>query len=201
MKHLKIVFPLVAVFFGLLLSCQKNHKQGEFLLSDEMKAQNPYQLGAKLIFLSDSSITYPVTIGSRYDTIYRTLAGMNTNEYYFIEVERTWTLYTSTTDIPGLSLEMAGKVNQPANFRIDVNFNNKGRSWSFELPLNKEYTPFLDSIQVQGNWFYDVYYNELEKKENRAYKLYYSTQYGIVKIDFSDGSFWELESVEWAERE
>jgi len=32
-------------------------------------------------------------------------------------------------------------------------------------------------------------------------KIYYSTEFGILKVDFSDGSFWELESIEWAERE
>jgi hypothetical protein len=69
--------------------------------------------------------------------------------------------------------------------------------FSYTLPLSKEYTHYIDSIYIMNSWIKDVFVHETALENT----MYYSTQYGIVKIDFSDGSFWELESIEWAERE
>jgi len=48
-----------------------------------------------------------------------------------------------------------------------------------------------------NTWIKDVFVCEKEKIDSKAYRLYYSTEFGIVKIDFSDDSYWELEKIEW----
>jgi len=199
MKYLKIAVLLVFSLVSLCSSCLKDHLAGKFLLTDEIKSQNPFTGGEKLYYISDSSASYIFSIALRNDQIHEQPAGINTNEYYLIEVDQTSTAHDSIINKPELFLEMAGRINRAPNFRIDFSFSTKGRSWSFDLPLSIERTPFIDSLEIQGKWYYDVYQNELDKLDNRAYKLYYSTKFGIVKIDFSDGSYWELEKIEWTE--
>lgn len=86
MRLLRFVFILVTVFFGLLFSCQKDPKLGEFLLSDEMKAQNPYQKGDSLILISNSGDTISGYVYSRYSQISQYYYD-HTMVYYLVEIE------------------------------------------------------------------------------------------------------------------
>lgn len=54
----------------------------------------------------------------------------------------------------------------------------------------------VDSALVNEKWHYNLFIQERPKTESNAYKLYYSIELGIIKIDFSDESTWELEKLD-----
>jgi hypothetical protein len=64
----------------------------------------------------------------------------------------------------------------------------------------------LDSLKVNESWIYEVFFDTLYYIYNQPFpqdllfypnKCYYSTSLGVVRIDFSDGSSWELEEIIW----
>lgn len=70
------------------------------------------------------------------------------------------------------------------------------------MPLNTETTDYVDRIRVWDKWYYDVFINEQDSDTViRANKLYYSTKYGIIKIEWPDGHYMELEKIEWPPRQ
>jgi len=69
-----------------------------------------------------------------------------------------------------------------------------------------EYNDKKDTLFLNSNEYYNVYkyschgsYAEPDISDswNQAVYLYYSTSFGIVRVDFSDSTSWELESIEW----
>jgi hypothetical protein len=83
--------------------------------------------------------------------------------------------------------------------------NGRFRS-SFGVFLEENTTQVIDSLMVNGKWIHQVYYDtmlytpgEPFPSEQSRYPVYsyYSTSPGVVKIDFSDGSSWELEEIKW----
>ncbi len=81
-------------------------------------------------------------------------------------------------------------------FQIDFSCNGKGMAANFDMPISKENTQTVDSIFIMGQWQYDVFVY-IREKDDGTDKIYYSTDFGVLKIDFSDGSWWELEKIEW----
>ncbi|MCF8349461.1 MAG: hypothetical protein K9G61_11670 [Bacteroidales bacterium] len=197
MKHLKIVFILVAVFFSLCYSCKKDHLVGEYLLTDEMKAQNPYQKGDSFILISNKGDTLSWFVKGRSNQIHEVLYSINANDYYLVENDKATIKLENNTEYVTFQLEMGGQLLYPPMFTINLHHSQYAAVFSSDLPLSKKYIPYIDSLYVRHRWIKDVFVHETALENT----MYYSTQYGIVKIEFSDGSFWELESIEWAERE
>ncbi len=93
---------------------------------------------------------------------------------------------------------MEGVVNSAPVFKIYIQTEKKGGSFKFTLPLNTETTDYVDSIRVWDKWYYDVFINVQDSDTViRANKLYYSTKYGIIKIEWPDGHYMELEKIDW----
>ena len=81
---------------------------------------------------------------------------------------------------------------------------------SFNIPLNKdnlkEGQAYYESLDIQGAVYYDVftakteYYNKFSVKEIAMDTIHpslicYNIHEGLLKIDFDDGSTWELKKI------
>ena len=191
---LKLTFliSLTSVFF---ISCNKGGVTGEYLLTDEMKDQNPFNGGERLYFRSDSGELFILSgTENRLNQTHEVPEGNDTRYYYLLETDL---MRFSSENQVYFWMEMYGHLPPPPRYRIDFEYSDKGREFEFILPLDINTTPFVDSIYIMNRWYYNVFIDEKEKIDNKAFKLYYSTQFGILKIDFSDGSAWELENIEW----
>ena len=197
MKFTKLAFLLTLIVLSLFFSCEKDHLEGAFLLTDEMKSQNPYQGGETLKFVSDSGNVYLWNVNGRSNQVHKMLTGINTKQYYLIEIDKTSIDLLGNREYFLFGLEMGGLGKDNTDYDIWLHYGEKGSSFSFNLPLSTETTLFVDSLFVMNTWIKDVFVCEKEKIDSKAYKLYYSTELGIVKIDFSDGSYWELENIDW----
>ncbi len=194
MKTIKLDFLFLVMLTMFLMSCGKNDLQGSFLLTEKMKNQNPYSIGNRLFFVNDNMDTLDFLVTLKNNQIYERLLSVNSNSYYLIENEDT---SIDSAYFGGFWMSMTGVINSSPIYTLYFNYDNRGMTASFDLPLSTENTKYIDSLLIMGNWGKNIFYFEKEKMEDYAYKLYYSTNNGIVRIDFSDGGFWELESIEW----
>ncbi len=184
------------MFIGVLSifsSCGKHGVYGEFFLSEEIKHQNPYTENTKLSFKSNDSNLFDYNVTALVNEVNKSYVGQRTDLYYLVEREIIMFEFDSGYIF---RLEMVCQINQTPMYFISYQYKEKGMSASFELPLNIERTPYIDSLYVLDTWVHDVFFFEGGKIDDRAYKLYYSTKFGVVKIDFSDDSYWELENIE-----
>lgn len=185
------------ILFGIILlqtGCFKDKIDGEKLLSDEMKSQNSYQENNKLYFKSDSTKEYIFQVSTRTIEFFEYQHG-NYASNYLIESEKTIINTLDTSQQCGFRLEMESCFGPKLNIRFYPPVKN-GMSAYFDLPLSKDSHQYMDSVYVNEKWLYGVYMEEKTKTDSSAYKLYYSTELGIIKIDFSDDSTWELEKIE-----
>ncbi len=197
MRFTKLALLLTLTILSLCFSCKKDYLAGGFLLTDEMKAQNPYQGGETLKFVSGSGNVYVWSVNDRSNQVHKMLKGINTKEYYLVEIDHTSLGLVDSSFYFSFGLEMGGLGDQNTDYDIWLHYGDVVSGFSFNLPLSTETTPYIDSLFVMNTWVKDVFVYENEMIDNRAYRLYYSTEYGIVKIDFSDGSNWEIEKIEW----
>lgn len=76
----------------------------------------------------------------------------------------------------------------------------------FEIPLSKENLKpgqlYFDSLLVINQYYSDVFAGETDLDLVKSTKdtihpsmFYYATSHGIIKIDFDDGSSWELKEI------
>ena len=200
MKHLKFVLFITLGILCLCFSYEKDHLTGKFLLTEEMKAQNPYQGGETLFFHKNNEDTIVVFAKDRVNKVHEVLEGINTKNYFLLEEENIFLdIDTILHDTSYFHLKMMPDRKGKTEFTIDFIQGTVGRGFYYNLPLSTAATPYIDSLFVMNRWVRDVFTQEHEILDSRAYKLYYSTEFGILKIDFSDGSYWELEKIEWAE--
>ncbi|MCF8348069.1 MAG: hypothetical protein K9G61_04585 [Bacteroidales bacterium] len=199
MKSFKVGVVLLVSIVSLLYSCNEGHITGKYFLTDEMKSQIPYHGGETLFFTRNNVDTIMIVAMDRVNKVYEILDGINTNNYSIWEEESIYlNIDTIPNDTNSISLKMMTDFSGRNTFlEIVVYRGTLTNRFSYTLPLSKEYTPYIDSIYIMNRWIKDVFVHETALENT----MYYSTQYGIVKIDFSDGSFWELERIEWAERE
>lgn len=194
MRTIKLVsITLLGIVF-LQIACTKNKIDEKRLLSDEMKSQNPYYENDKLYFVSDSAQEFVLQVSFRRNEILEYQSG-NYATNYLIEIERTYIKSFDTTQQCSFWLQMEGysRPHYEISFKPPV---KNGMSAYFDLPLSKVSPQYVDSVYVNGKWHYGIFIEEKEKTGSDVYRLYYSIELGIIKIDFSDESTWELEKIE-----
>jgi hypothetical protein len=180
----------------LLDSCTKSHLLEEFLLTDEMKNQNPYKVDDKIVFISNNGQVSAWNVKGRYNKVDEVYAGINTKEYYILEEERTSISNDDSTNNDSFQLKMGGHLSKPPKFLISFYNNGNNSGFEFNLPFSPQTSNSLDSLYVVDRWVRNVFFCENDKSDLKAYRIYYSTIYGIIKIDFSDGSFWERSNLQ-----
>ncbi|RLD55541.1 MAG: hypothetical protein DRJ01_16515 [Bacteroidetes bacterium] len=83
---------------------------------------------------------------------------------------------------------------------IDFTYKNVNL-FKYALPLKKNSSEHIDSLYVIDRWIKDIYIQkdsyQIEGQPTGQTIIYYSAQYGIVKLERPDGLIMELENIEW----
>lgn len=187
---------LTLLFFT---SCSK--LTNEYYLTPEMKAQIPFQGFETISFINDSANIINLIAENRQNKIDETFECINCKDYYTSEIESI----VLKNNLYSISLTMGASKNSA--FYIDFKYGEEGFSCAYtSLPLAKltlqNGQMFYDSIVVNNKTYSDVFADTIThtgKIQSDPYPTYcyYSTEYGVIKIDFSNETSWELEKIEW----
>ena len=204
---------LIALSFLLVISLGSCTKKtvDEYLLTEGEKSLIPFQ--------GSETINYSLS-GS--DDLVSYKAGTPTSNIYEYSNDHT---YINIWLLEQLSLEISNETgiitfymqsaspNRPTEFRY--NWDNEfdgfpsvgGTSW---LPIDTTQTDterIIGDLLIGDKTYHDVFVTDLTFPssyndtifEGLAYPLnfYFSPNYGVVKMDFSDNTYWELENIEW----
>ncbi|MBU2650128.1 MAG: hypothetical protein KKA81_04265 [Bacteroidetes bacterium] len=200
----RFVLPLILL---ALFSCKKHEFLGEYLLG-ELAYTNPYNGYETIIFQgpADTQVTFTGKGRSSYTT-----------ETYIDNYMEKW--YAYETDNCRLD-EEHGKftfritLQSHYNFRYSMSvalINNDSATFGFysayagyNLPLSKQnlFTGdvYLDSLVVLNKVYYNVFvspFNSYWYKNDSvcpAY-LYYNKAFGLLKIEYSDNTSWDLKEI------
>lgn len=191
-----------------MMSCKENCT--EYLLGN-FKNTNPYIGTESLIFyMSNGDSLMFLGQGRR--------SWMNKNtEYDCRIIEMDDCSFISNEANYGYIISLRPNTNHSdAEIRIIVNDYTYSDRWHynsrsyFNLPLSSENLnpgqEYFDSLLVLDHYFYDVYASntildrtptrkEMMKDTVHPSMIYYNIEYGIVKVDFDDGSTWELKEI------
>ena len=192
LRIFKLTFIILLSSFTILFGCGKRGVRNKYILTDQMKNQNPYNGGEKIYFITDSLDYLIFEAHERDNQVHEVPFSNDVSTYDLYEVERT---YLTIDNNNNFLLDMHN--NGGFKYFIDLSYNNLGRRFRFDLPLTKENNQYIDSMNIGEHWYYNIFISEKDTLKNNAYKLFYSTEFGIIRIEFSDGSNWNLEKVVW----
>ncbi|NOY51662.1 MAG: hypothetical protein GXO88_14010 [Chlorobi bacterium] len=180
LKFIILLFPL---FCLLSTACTKNDLVGEFYLTDEMKNQNPYLEGQDVSFVDNNGDTILFVI-SKQNNIIEAQISSNSSTYNLFEEEKT----SLKSDSISLQIKMYYEPHREPLLDFYIGQTNSYMLFNmFQIPLTYSNTPRVMSIEINGKWYYQVYYFENNYNQNAI--IYYSTEYGILRVEFDNGDF------------
>ena len=204
MKKLFIIFP-VTLLILLTTSCNKDRLIGEYYFTEEMYEQIPFEGNETLIFIDSDSSNIVLLGGERMNQISKQYECINCSDYYYFE--SAWISFTN--DLYKLSLSMGASPINRFSYGLTIGETGFGCNYYNNLPLSKDNLygnqMFYDSIIVNNSTYYNVFADTLTHTgiiPINPYPVfcYYSTEYGVIKIDFSDDTYWELKNIEWQDK-
>jgi hypothetical protein len=179
--------------------------EGEYLLTEEMKSTIPFHGNEKIVLKDNLGNLVELNAGELEDNIFKDYLDSDEIKYSICE---DYTIDLSN-DSNTLYLSISScLVPDPKNIWFNFCYNELTGRFRSSFGVLVEEIPDLaiDSLMVNGKWFHQIYYDtmlytpgEPFPSELARYPVYsyYSTSLGVVKIDFSDGSSWELEEIKW----
>ena len=194
---------IVLVVILLISSCYREKLVGEYYLTDEMKTQNPFKGFEKLSFVDDPSPIIKLAGGDRINEINKYFMDHTHREYQLCEENRI----TFTNQSYNLSINMDACFS--SNYiHISLIYLDDHYIFNSNYPygLDTNLPNYLDSLLINNVWVHDIFYDTMkfaggkpfpDELERYPVKSYYSSHSGIVKIDFSNSTSWELEKIEW----
>jgi hypothetical protein len=206
MRYLKLVFLLILLSFTGY-SCLKDKLVGEYYLSEEDKAAVPFHGYESSAFVHGIDDSIQLTAGPRENQLHKGYLDNEQTEYVIWEddyIAFTNDIYIlkyflSTNSVKYLAIDLKYKVASD-----EVSY-----SAFYKLPLSKENlldkNIYSDSLLMHNNWYYNIFIDSMiysaqyPKPEINPYPTwcYYSSFNGMIKLDFSDGSSWELKENVW----
>ena len=196
------LFALLIITSFVYYACHKQIE--EYYLTSEEKAMIPFHGNEVVHFSSQSNEIEVLLADDRIDEIKR--YNNDHTEKNYILVENSYINFSN--EKYRLRLFMSSYPFPPTGVSFNFSFtDSKNYFGSFFKTINQEdSTQFLDSLLVNGSWIYDVFYDTMEYFHFEPpqdtllvfpVKSFYSRQFGVIKIDFSDNTFWELDHIEW----
>lgn len=198
-----IILTLLSSFMFLGFSCSNCKVVEEQLLTDVQKEQDPFRGFEKIIYKTgDSTIEFTGTGRKNHVGEYN-FPNDNCN-YGLLESDE---MYFSANYFDIYLIMWESKV-----YSLWIWDSISNILLYSELFVDKtdgsisNYNEFLDSLNINDITYFNIYKDTLVQKNTtpvipdsikHAKYLYYSTEYGIVKFDFSDGSTWELKEIMW----
>lgn len=213
-SYIPCLFCVLLLFY--LGGCQKTQILGEYYLGD-LYYQNPYNGYETLVFKSSEGTLITFTGTGRITTVYEQKISINSNDYYIQEKDYMSLEGSDGNYSMGIGLEsFGGHYKDPANigmgwrhYVLDTLGNLTANS-HFTIPLNKHILEadqmFYDSLLISNKVYYNVFSDETNQYIGSGLPpdtslampefFYYNKTYGILKLDFNDGSTWELSHIE-----
>lgn len=198
----KYIIPLFLLICIMVLgvACHECKLAQDLRFTDAQKAQNPFNGYEKLIYKTGDS-TVEFTGAGRENMIIEYDISQSSCDWGLEEIDELrfknnfYEISLRMSDRHDFKLFLFDKstdISLMSMFNIESNPEN-----------NSDYDEFIDSLNVDGGLFFNIYKDHLfspydfPDSLNHAVNLYYSIEYGIVKFDFSDGSTWELKEIVW----
>ena len=195
---------VVITFISLLLATSCNKVIDEFYLSQEMKMQIPFEGYEQITFKNNIGELEILKASERLSEVHEYREGNIYNVHKYIE-ESEW--ITFENDNSKLVIRIySSKVGN----HLRLTFTTHGKSFvgSFYSPLNATTLRFdeqyHDSLSVNDIMYYKVFsdslgYSNPTPELPHPKRIYYTIDYGVIKIEFTDGTSWELKEIEWAQ--
>ena len=202
-RMFKVLMFMVGISFLLPApGCRKDCKSYDILLTEQQKKQIPFEGREKIIFKHDTNELVLNGTG-RHDTIEKNLVSGYSCDYYNKE--------SVSLTFEGENISLNLYMYARDKFHIKVVDFSQGLSMHASMLTAQstgelsEYEELIDSLTVNNSLYLNVYKDTVgvtysfNTRDSMIYAtyIYYSTDFGVVKIDFSDGSAWELENIEW----
>jgi hypothetical protein len=193
------------LFILLIFSGCKPALLGEFLLTEEEKEAVPFKGSETLKYIYHDSII-SLSCNYRKDTTFQATGGVMTDDYYIWE--------TDEIGFEGGNFEIFYSLQSREEWysydRFSIHWkddvNNLYANSSFILPLDTDYLDYsqgyLELMTVHGIDYRSVFYDSLKVDTSssglsKPVALFYSKSAGIIRLDFQDGSSWQLKEIEW----
>ncbi len=195
------IFGFIALIIILTMYSCKGKLMGEFYLSSEMKAQIPFKGGEIIYFIDSNGKTYSLKAGEKYNEVFEYPMCNSCKDYSIYE--REWIIVSDETY--KMLLKMSSGTDM-YSFSIEYSINGIGFDCSFRSPLSQDNLRinelYYDSLVVNNKTYHNVFSDTLTHIgsigiDPYPVRCYYSTEFGIVKISFSDSTSWELKNIEW----
>lgn len=200
-NFLLILFLSLIVF---IIACEDCGLMYENLLTEKQKSQIPFNGNEKIIFHDGQNLREYVG-QEKIDSMYRQYPYTNescswyTEEHYRIifKEEIGYLIFSLIANDDFLIIIRESEYKFLSSMNMD--------------PLTGELSDFdklMDSLSINNSLFYNIYKdtlvetsypNNIPDSIPHPLSLYYSTEFGIVRIDYSDGTVWELQEIIWQE--
>lgn len=199
----KYITPLILLICIMFLgtACHECRLAVDKRLTANQKGQNPF-LGHETLFYNASDSIIEFTGTGRKNIVHEYDISQSSCDWGLEEIDEL----KFKNSFYGISLKMTGRHDFQL-FLFDL-INDISQQSSFFIESNQEnnsgYDQLIDTLILDGTLYHNIYKNhfyspisDFPDSLNHAENVYYSTEYGIVKIDFSDGSVWELKEIVW----
>jgi hypothetical protein len=196
--------------------CDPPQLLGEYYLG-ELYYECPYKGYETLVFKSSGGILISFMGTGRKATIQENKISVNSNDYYIIEkdymsLENSDGNYSFTIGLTPYN----GYYDSPAYIglgwalRDSATDGDLTASSVFNIPLSRQNLDpdqiFYDSLMVLNDMYFDVYADSARQFRSNGMPIntsvpipnlfYYNKAHGILKLDFNDGSTWELYEIQ-----
>ena len=195
-------FTLIIILL-ITFSCNKGKEIGGFYLTEDMKSQIPFKGLETISFIDSNGGIFIFSGGYRVTQEIEQTECNSCPDYYVFEEE----LINFNNGLDEIRLTIHATNESYLNIRFSIDGQVFG--FGFFSPLSRDnlkyQEQFIDSITINNTVYTNVYKDTIYTKElmnNDQYPIYsyYSTEYGVLKIDFSDNSYWELNNIDWTEK-
>ena len=191
------------VFLLTAPGCRKDCKLiREYLLTEQQKKQIPFK-GKEIITFSSGQNEIELIGTDRIDTLEKRYPSGFSCDYYMEE--------NNFITFKNKDYHLHLRMTAGHNFNLTLYDYIEGLHMSAYLRVAQttgelsEYEELIDSLTVNNSLYLNVYKDTVSnvyplnarKLSIYATYIYYSTEYGVVKIDFSDSTSWELKNIEW----
>jgi len=187
------------------LSCKKECRlMYEKLLTEQQKRQIPF-VGRERICFNNVTNVFDLNGAGRIDTIKKLNNSVYSCDYYTQEYD----FLTFEGENINLNLFMTGRD------IFNISLDDFSQDFHMLATLHTDqctgelldYEELIDSLTVNNTLYLNIYKDTVDVSYPiegddsdsviLATYIYYSTEYGVVKIDFSDSTSWELDHIEW----
>lgn len=189
------------VLITLVSGCNKGKLLEEFTLTSEQRSQIPFNGFERISFIGNNDSVFYLDGGDRINVITKSEECITCNDYYLSETD----YINFVNQNCELRLIMTASYSYRLTISCIIDDNAFTGIFYNNLPLSKEKLSgkevFLDSLYVNSVMYYNVFGDTLEKNEGiitiDSYPtfFFYSTEYGVLKVNFSDGSSWDLDQI------